>query len=132
MDVRRRLEAELERSLERIRQSTGETLTPSGSGSRPTEVGTGDAMDAIQASVDRELGFATRSLLVRRANELAEALERLRRGDYGDCLACGRPIAAARLAAAPEATMCVSCQEGQERKARYRHAVGAAAEEVDE
>ncbi|MCP4820793.1 MAG: TraR/DksA family transcriptional regulator [Shimia sp.] len=37
------------------------------------------------------------------------ALQRIRDGDYGDCLACGEEIAIARLDLLPEATMCVTC-----------------------
>ena len=39
------------------------------------------------------------------------ALERIDNGTYGACDACGKPIAAARLQAIPEATRCVSCAE---------------------
>ena len=43
--------------------------------------------------------FAVRGLLVERANRLAEALERLRSGDYGVCEVCGEAIGPARLRA---------------------------------
>ena len=44
-----------------------------------------DEVDVIRLNEDREMSFATRSLLVERANKLAEALERLRDGEYGLC-----------------------------------------------
>ena len=51
--------------------------------------------------------------LVRQARErLAEvdaALARLDDGSYGRCESCGRPIAAGRLEARPEARTCVEC-----------------------
>jgi DnaK suppressor protein len=44
-----------------------------------------------------------------RLAELDGALERVRAGTYGTCAACGRPIAAERLAARPAALLCVEC-----------------------
>jgi DnaK suppressor protein len=41
--------------------------------------------------------------------ELDDALDRLRQGSYGRCERCGRPIAAARLAARPAARTCITC-----------------------
>ncbi len=63
------------------------------------------------------MGLATRSLLVERANRLAEALQRLGEGKYGTCEACGEAIAPARLKAMPEVTTCVRCQDRLERSA---------------
>jgi RNA polymerase-binding transcription factor DksA len=40
---------------------------------------------------------------------LAEALERLREGSYGQCVYCGNPIPAGRLLVIPEATNCLGC-----------------------
>jgi DnaK suppressor protein len=42
------------------------------------------------------------------------ALQRIADGVYGACVDCGAPIAAARLAAAPEASRCIACQEKRE------------------
>ena len=87
-------------------------------GAREDE-GQGEAAgDAGRISEDREMGFAMRGLLVERANRLAEALERLRSGDYGLCQVCGEPIAPKRLQAIPEVTTCVACQDAAERRAR--------------
>ena len=66
------------------------------------------------ASEERELSFTVRGRLVERANRLAEALDRLRSGEYGACQACGSRIAAARLRAMPEVSTCVACQEAEE------------------
>jgi DnaK suppressor protein len=55
-----------------------------------------------------------RRALLERADLLAEALERLRRDEYGLCQECGEPIAPARLRAVPEATTCVRCRGRQE------------------
>ena len=82
----------------------------------------------IRVNEDREMSFATRSLLVERANKLAEALERLRGGDYGMCEECSEPIAPARLRALPEVTTCVRCQDRLERMMPRLEAVAAAAD----
>lgn len=41
--------------------------------------------------------------------EVDDALERVRTGDYGTCEGCGQPIAAGRLEARPYSTTCISC-----------------------
>jgi DnaK suppressor protein len=57
---------------------------------RLTEVGVGGSLESSQARV-------------------ARALAKLEEGTYGMCDACGRPIAAARLEAAPESVLCIDC-----------------------
>lgn len=47
----------------------------------------------------------------RTLEEVDAALGRLENGTYGTCLNCGQPIAPARLAARPTATLCVSCAQ---------------------
>jgi len=42
---------------------------------------------------------------------VGRALDRIARGEYGTCVDCSEPIAAARLQAAPSAERCVACQE---------------------
>jgi RNA polymerase-binding transcription factor DksA len=116
--IKMRLEAELNRTVERIHHIGGAaasvgTIGPAGDTSQPA-----DEMDVIQVAEDREMSFATRSLLVERANRLAAALERLRSGEYGTCEECGEIIAPARLSAMPEVTTCVRCQDRLERMIR--------------
>lgn len=48
---------------------------------------------------------------------------RLHKGTYGYCLRCGRPIPAGRLAAMPEAELCVPCQEEEETRPASRRPV---------
>ncbi|MCX5649565.1 MAG: TraR/DksA C4-type zinc finger protein [Planctomycetota bacterium] len=49
--------------------------------------------------------------------EIDEALERIESRQYGKCLACGRPIAKARLKAKPHATLCIECRRQEEKDA---------------
>jgi DnaK suppressor protein len=44
-----------------------------------------------------------------RLSGVDRALERIAAGTYGRCLRCGRPIAAERLEARPEAELCIDC-----------------------
>jgi DnaK suppressor protein len=74
-----------------------------------------DEVDEIQANERREIGFATRELLVERVNALSAALDRLNDGEYGTCIECGEQIAPARLQALPEVQTCVRCQDRIER-----------------
>jgi DnaK suppressor protein len=74
-----------------------------------------DEVDTIQADASREIGLASRERLVERVHRLSAALERLKAGEYGLCVECAEPIAAARLRAAPEVPTCVRCQDQIER-----------------
>lgn len=58
--------------------------------SRLTDVGVGGSLEASEARI-------------------ARALEKLAEGSYGVCDGCGRPIARARLQAAPESALCIEC-----------------------
>ena len=128
-DVKKKLEAELNRTVERIRQMAGAaTSVPTISALGDTSQ-LADEVDVIQINEDREMNFATRSLLVERANRLAEALERLRDGEYGVCQECGEAIAPARLRAMPEVMTCVRCQDRLERMSRHLTLVGAGVDE---
>ena len=77
-----------------------------------------DEVDEIQENERREIGFATRELLVGRVNRLTAALESLKSGDYGTCVECEERISPARLQALPEVTTCVRCQDRLERLGR--------------
>ena len=114
--IRKRLEQELRNANARLRQmgvaDTLDELRPAG------ETGFADEVDGIQENEWREIGFATRELLVDRVNRLTAALDRLRSGDYGTCAECGEPISPARLQVMPEVTTCVRCQDRLERYGR--------------
>lgn len=77
-----------------------------------------DEVDQIQATASRDVGLATRELLLERVNRLSAALDRLHEGEYGVCVECREPIVSARLAAVPEVQTCLRCQVGLERLGR--------------
>lgn len=45
-----------------------------------------------------------------RGEQATAALERMRNGEFGVCVECGDEITPARLAAKPEAPLCLDCQ----------------------
>ena len=123
-EIRQRLESELSHTMNRIRHLGGAVALEEFPGSVGDNTPLADEVDVIRLNQDREMNFATRSLLVERANKLAEALDRLRGGEYGLCEECEEPIAPARLRAMPEVTTCVRCQDRLERSRQFE-AVGA-------
>jgi DnaK suppressor protein len=117
MDIARRLERELEETTERLRNDVTLALMDDGALAVADARGIVDEVDGAQRSVEREMTLATRSRLRERAHRLQGALERLREGLYGVCEECEEPIAPARLAALPEVTTCLRCQDRRERLA---------------
>jgi phage/conjugal plasmid C-4 type zinc finger TraR family protein len=82
---------------------------------------TGEASTVSQHPADtadflyqRELQQTTQNLLEREAAQVEEAMRARERGTYGRCEDCGQQIPAERLAARPEATLCVDCQRIRE------------------
>lgn len=72
-----------------------------------------------RAQVDREKSMELALDAHERAElaAIAAALARIAEGRYGECVDCGAAIAAARLAAAPEALRCLACQDAAEHRA---------------
>jgi DnaK suppressor protein len=131
-DIKQRLESELSHTMNRIRDMGGAIVFEDYPGAAGDHTPLADEVDVIRLNEDREMSFATRSLLVDRANKLAEALDRLRGGEYGICEECGETIAPARLRALPEVTTCVRCQDRLERMSRHLQTVGVEADEAEE
>lgn len=62
-----------------------------------------------------ELNLALREKIGQRAQQLEDALARLKEGDYGVCESCGRPIDPERLEVLPGTTLCIKCaREGEQ------------------
>lgn len=61
--------------------------------------------DDYRDSVRRALSIAASAAL----SEIEAALDRLRRGVYGDCVGCGTPIPAGRLNVLPMVALCMPC-----------------------
>jgi len=121
--IRKRLEQDLRIAVGRLRQVGGAAALEDLLGTSGEHWSYADEVDEIQANERREIGFATRELLVDRVNQIAAALERLDRGEYGMCVECGEAIAPARLQVMPEVLTCVRCQDRLERLGRHLQAV---------
>ena len=117
--IRKRLEQELRTAVARLRQVGGAAALDDLLGPSGEHWAYADEVDEIQANERREIGFATRELLVGKVNRIVAALERLDQGDYGRCVECGEVIAPARLNVMPEVTTCVRCQDRLERLGRH-------------
>jgi len=67
--------------------------------------------DQAQISHDEFVSLRLNSLDYGQLRLVEEALDRVRSGDYGVCLACEQPIPSKRLQALPWARYCVPCQQ---------------------
>lgn len=61
---------------------------------------------------DKDLGLAERAAI--EAQQVDDALGRMKSGRYGICERCGRPISPARLTLLPWAPLCATCQSAKE------------------
>ena len=101
------LRTELTRELERLERS----LRSTAEGARPvqadqTTMGRLSRMDALQS---QQLASDLLGREQTRRAQIVDALERMDRGTYGMCTACGQPIAYGRLLVVPEARTCAAC-----------------------
>jgi DnaK suppressor protein len=74
-------------------------------------VGRLSRMDAI---AQQQMDSARAHQCVERLRAVTVALSWVESGDYGYCRECDEPIGYARLAAKPEAGLCLACQQKQE------------------
>lgn len=81
-----------------------------------------DEMDELVLANERELAIETLSRQAGLLSQVKRALERIEDGSYGDCEECEEPISPRRLAALPWATLCIRCQEKEDRL--HKHARG--------
>jgi len=65
---------------------------------------------------ERAKELSIRTNLEGQLRDIERAFERLKKGTYGICEACGRPIPDARLEAMPAARFCIADQAAAERE----------------
>lgn len=63
---------------------------------------------AVQMEDDQSLEGQA-GLITRDIGSISRALDRIAAGTYGECVQCGGDISAGRLAARPEAALCIAC-----------------------
>ncbi|MBI3794270.1 MAG: TraR/DksA C4-type zinc finger protein [Nitrospinae bacterium] len=79
------------------------------------DLGHGDDMDIAESIVEQEMSI---TMKLRSSNEIImidEAIEKIKKGDYGTCENCERQIENKRLKARPFVKFCIECQEEMER-----------------
>ena len=116
-EIHDRLESE-HRRLASLLESleSGNTLQPedtgtelSVAGQHPADIGTETLERTKELTIVRDLSV--------QVEEIERAQQRLERGEYGVCEACGRPIPPQRLDAKPAARFCLDDQAIAERGA---------------
>lgn len=128
--MRERLEDDLVKAVARLRQMDSAVALEEMPA--PSAAADGFDCDEIQEIERREIGFATRGILLERVLKLQSALDRVRSGEYGVCAECGEPISPARLQAMPEVGTCVRCQDRIERLGRRLEAVEVETDDMED
>lgn len=99
----------LSRKLQEKREELVSSLARRKSDARaaggPEVEDTSDAAEATEASAEamQEITLESRTL-----EQVEDALKRMERGEYGNCVTCGRPIPDARLEAVPWTPFCLN------------------------
>ena len=86
-----------------------------------------DIFDQVQSAAEREVVVETLDCISSQLAEVRAAMERLRGGEFGQCLSCGEQIGRKRLEAIPWAALCLECQEMADRQEPRRLTARAAA-----
>jgi RNA polymerase-binding protein DksA len=71
-------------------------------------------------AMEREKAFLFASVKRKRLEEIDLALQRMDAGTFGVCESCGKDIPPKRLERVPDASLCVSCKEQQEKEQSTR------------
>lgn len=102
------VKAQLEEQLAELRGRRGRVETDlaeplnADSSEQAVEMEDDAALEGQAALIDRQISSVSR------------ALERIERSTYGECVRCGTAITAARLAARPEAALCIECARSEQ------------------
>lgn len=107
------MKARLEAKRSELLRSIGDLTEASPQPVDPTEASDGSqqfedaAVDINEMEDERAIRENERELL----HDVEQALERIKRGTYGMCVNCGRPIGEKRLEAIPWAARDIACEE---------------------
>lgn len=74
----------------------------------------GDEIDETSRERERQLYLKLKGRNRFYLKKIDDALERINKGTFGECLECGCDIEEKRLEARPTATQCIGCKEEQE------------------
>jgi DnaK suppressor protein len=109
MDAMKRKLIELRDELERL-AATGDASAAVVELDQ-SRVGRLSRMDAMQAQAMAQASGQRRSTMLR---EIAAALRRIERGEFGCCEDCGEPIHSKRLEIDPTSRLCIRCASAAE------------------
>jgi DnaK suppressor protein len=84
----------------------------------PDQMTYGSQAAAASQVFDQQRDLALRDRAIQHLRQVNAALARLDDGTFGQCIRCGREIAAARLEALPWAAHCIECQTAIDRGQR--------------
>ncbi|MGI5840605.1 MAG: TraR/DksA family transcriptional regulator [Patescibacteria group bacterium] len=77
-----------------------------------------DIENSVEEDVDEQMGHFDVEVKVnfirKQIVQLRKALTRIKLGKYGTCERCGKMIDTDRLAAKPDATICIDCEKERE------------------
>jgi DnaK suppressor protein len=74
-----------------------------------------DQIDEVQRASERDLAISNMDRESKELRNARAALRRIREGTFGLCEECEEDIHPKRLAAIPWASLCIVCQEAQDR-----------------
>lgn len=75
-----------------------------------------DEVDQASSEYMQAFSFRLRGRERHLMNKIEIALRKIDEGTYGICEECDEPISPKRLAARPEAPLCIQCKEAQEKE----------------
>jgi DnaK suppressor protein len=84
-----------------------------------------NAEDLSEEDTQADIDLALMQMASETLRAIDAALLRLEQGKYGNCAACGHPIAQGRLRAMPFAVRCKECEETREETEGRRPALAA-------
>ncbi len=114
-DFRARLTDELRATTQEIAEIDEQVR--SFADTQDTDIGVKNHIgDDADVMYEQERLMTIRWPLTTRKAMIERALEKIDRGTYGLCENCGKPINAERLAALPFVSLCIECQERQDRQ----------------
>lgn len=90
------------------------------SGQEISNTQTGDQADMASAEMELDAMYQGDQRGHNMLQDIADALQKIEDGTYGECENCGEEIALARLDANPMAKLCVDCKSAEEiREKKY-------------
>ncbi len=100
----------LEEQLSAFSKTPGETGDGWETKMPPFNAGTGNLEEEADEVEEFSTNLALSNNLVSTLQDINLALEKIKKGEYGICEKCGKPIPQARLEVYPQARQCTKCQ----------------------